>query len=77
MEVQITHDREAKLAEIANRTGRSTDDLLREAVDHLVEYNEWLEPKVQSSVEQAERGELLSTDQVRTRVAEALGKNHR
>ncbi|MGH9632316.1 MAG: hypothetical protein ACRD7E_28765 [Bryobacteraceae bacterium] len=40
---------EAKANELARRTRRGTDELLEEAVGHLVTYNEWFERKVRDS----------------------------
>ena len=43
----MTPETEAKLAnELAQRTHRGTEELLEEAVNHLVAYNEWFENKV-------------------------------
>src|SRR5882762_4726320 len=38
MELRLTPETEAKLNELARRTRRATDELLGEAVDHLVAY---------------------------------------
>jgi predicted transcriptional regulator len=64
MEVILPHEVEAKLNDLARRTHRGTDELLREAVDHLVMYNEWLERKVKNSQAAVERGETVSDEQV-------------
>jgi predicted transcriptional regulator len=37
------------LNERARRTHRGADELVEEAVDHLVAYNEWFERKVKDS----------------------------
>ena len=36
MEVQLLHDQESKLNELATKTGRRTDDLVQEAVAKLL-----------------------------------------
>jgi predicted DNA-binding protein len=41
MEFHLTAETEARLNELAQRTHRGTDELLAEAVEHLVTYNEW------------------------------------
>lgn len=71
----LSPDRQAKLATIAQRTGRSTDELLQEAVDQFVEYNAWLEEKVGASIEQADSGQVLSTEQLRQRIGEVFKKH--
>jgi predicted transcriptional regulator len=45
MELHLTRETEARLNELAQRTSRGTDELLEEAVTHLVAYNEWLNAK--------------------------------
>ena len=49
MELHLTHETEAKLNDLAQRTSRGTDELLQEAVEHLISYNDWLEGKVRKS----------------------------
>jgi len=64
MELHFTPETEAKLTELAKRTHRGTDELLEEAVHHLVAYNEWFERKVKDSIAAAERGETISDSEV-------------
>jgi predicted transcriptional regulator len=54
MELHLPPETEAKLNELARRTRRRTDELLGDAVDYLVAYNEWFEPKVRNSIAAAE-----------------------
>ena len=49
MELHLTPEAEAKLNELARRTHRGADELVEEAVDHLVAYQEWFEHKVKAS----------------------------
>lgn len=65
MELNLSPEIEAKLNELAQRTHRGTDELLGEAVDHLVAYNEWFEAKVKNSIAAAERGEIMADQEVR------------
>jgi ABC-type cobalt transport system substrate-binding protein len=44
MELILRPETEAKLTEMARRTHRGTDELLEEAVEHLVTYSGWFEP---------------------------------
>jgi hypothetical protein len=43
MEMHFKRETETKLNELAQRTHRGADELLEEAVEHLVAYNEWFE----------------------------------
>lgn len=65
MELHLTPETEAKLNDLAQRTLRGTDELLEEAVEHLVAYNEWFERKVQDSLQAAGRGETIPDEEVR------------
>lgn len=63
MELHLTPKTEAKLNELARRTRRGADELIEEALDHLVSYNEWFERKVRDSP--AARGEAVLYGDVR------------
>jgi predicted transcriptional regulator len=65
MELSLTPATEAKLNDLARRTNRGTDELLEQAIEHLVSYNEWLERKVRNSQAAVERGEIVSNHEVR------------
>jgi len=65
MELQLTPEIEAKLNDLALRTHRGTDDLLREAVEHLLTYSDWFDQKVNRSMAALKRGEILSNEEVR------------
>ena len=62
----MTPETEAKLNELAERTRRGKDELIEEAVNHLVAYNEWFDRKVKDSLAAVERGETVSDEDVRT-----------
>jgi len=66
MELHLAPETEAKLNELARRTRRGADELLDEAVDHLVSYNEWLERKVRDSQAAVARGQTVPDEDVRT-----------
>ena len=61
----MTPETEAKLNQLAERTHRRKEELLDEAVDHLIAYNEWFERKVKNSLAAAERGETVPDEDVR------------
>lgn len=65
MQLHLTPETEAKLNELAVRTHRGTDELLEEAVDHLIEWNEWAEKKIRDGMAAIERGEVVSNEEVR------------
>jgi predicted transcriptional regulator len=65
MELHLTPEIEAKLNDLARRTRRGADELLEEAVDHLVSYNEWFERKVRDSQAAVARGETVPDEHLR------------
>lgn len=65
MELQLGAEAEAKLNNLAAQTHRSTDELLQEAIDHLINYNQWLEEKVSRSLASVELGNTVADDEVR------------
>jgi predicted transcriptional regulator len=65
MELDLNPETQAKLNELALRTHRGTDELLAEAVDHLVAYNDWLGRKVADSMAAGVRGETVTDEEVR------------
>jgi len=64
MELHLTPEAEAKLNELAQRTHRGTDELLGQAVDYLVAYNEWFERKVRTSTAAAEGNQAMTDEEV-------------
>ncbi len=61
----MTPETEAKQNELAERTHRGKEELLDEAVNHLIAYNEWFESKVKNSLAAAQRGETVPDKEVR------------
>jgi predicted transcriptional regulator len=64
MKLHLAPDAEAKLNDLARRTHRSTDELLGQAVDYLVAYNEWFERKVRNSMAAAEGTQAVRDEEV-------------
>jgi predicted transcriptional regulator len=55
---------EEKLSRLAERTHRPKDELVDEAVNQLLAYNDWFESKVKGSIAAAKRGEILGDEEV-------------
>jgi predicted transcriptional regulator len=66
MELHLAPETEAKLNELARRTRRGADELVEEAIDHLVSYSDWFERKVRDSQAAVARGETVPDEDVRT-----------
>ena len=64
MGLRLKPEYEAKLHDLARRTRRGEEELLEEAVDHLVAYNEWFERKVKNSMAAAEANQTVPDEEV-------------
>lgn len=63
-ELHLTPEAEAKLNDLARRTHSGTNELLGQAVDYLVVYNEWFERKVRNSMVAAEGNPTVPDQEV-------------
>jgi len=72
MEVQLSVEQEAELSRIADETGRSADDLAREAVDRYLTEEGRLLSAVRAGRDAAARGEFVEASEVWARVERAL-----
>ena len=66
MEVNIGRDLQAKLARLATRRGRDTPALVEEAIERLVDYDEWFLREVEKGSAAADRGELIDHEEIGT-----------
>jgi predicted transcriptional regulator len=64
MELQIRPETEAKLNNLAERIHRDRNELLEEAVNNLLAYNEWFERKVNASMVATAHGEVVADGDV-------------
>jgi len=64
MEVNIGPDLQAKLSRLATERGRDAQALVREAIEKLVDYDEWFLREVEKGQAAADRGELVDHEDV-------------
>ncbi len=64
MEVHLNADMQAKLARLAAEQGRNTEALVQEAIARFVDYDEWFIREVEKGLASADRGELLTHEDV-------------
>jgi predicted transcriptional regulator len=74
MEVALSPDLEAKLARMARERGTDAQALAREAIERLVDYDDWFVREVEKGLAQIERGQTLSHDEVGARIDQHLEK---
>jgi predicted transcriptional regulator len=77
MELDRTPELEAKLHEVATQQGRDAKSLVQEAVQRLVDYDEWFVREVEKGLAEIERGEVLEHDEVGTRLEKLLSEKQR
>lgn len=74
MEVHLTPDVEAKLARLAAEQGRNAQALAQEAIEHFVDYDEWFIREVEKGLEQIDRGEFLTHEEVGERLEKLIAR---
>lgn len=65
MEVRLKADLQAKLTRLATQRGRDSESLVVEAVERMVNYDEWFIQEVEKGLAAADRGELIDHENVR------------
>lgn len=74
MEVHLNPDLEAKLSRLAALQGRDTDALVQEAIARFVDYDEWFIREVEKGLASADRGELLTHEEVGVRLENLIAE---
>ena len=70
MEVPLNPDLQAKLSRLAAQQGCATETLVVEAVERMVNYDEWFLREVDKGLAAADRGELVDHAHVRKMIDE-------
>jgi predicted transcriptional regulator len=65
MEVRLKPDLEAKLSRLASEQGRDRESLVVEAVERMVNYDEWFIQEVEKGLAAADRGEFVEEEDIR------------
>jgi len=68
MEVPLPAGKEARLQEVVARTGRNIAQVVEEAVDRMLEYDERFIAAVEEGRASARHGDLLEHDEVVERI---------
>ena len=68
MEVHFSPEKEARLQQVATRVGKNTAQVVEEAVDRMLEYDERLIAAVEEGRASVRRGDLLEHDEVVERI---------
>jgi predicted transcriptional regulator len=65
MEVHLNPDLQAKLTRLATQQGRDSESLVVEAVERMVNYDEWFMQEVEKGLAAADRGEFVDHEEIR------------
>jgi predicted transcriptional regulator len=65
MEVKLSSELQAKLDSIAAQQGRDSASLVHEAVERMVNYDEWFAREVERGLAAADRGEFIDHEEVK------------
>ncbi|HWD60103.1 MAG TPA: hypothetical protein VG308_17595 [Stellaceae bacterium] len=72
MDIALTAEQEARLAELAARDGRSAGDLAADAVARYLDEERRFAEAVRRGIAAADRGDFVAPDEVWARVERAL-----
>lgn len=64
MEVSLSSELQAKLNQKAAQQGRDSESLAREAIERLVDFDEWFIREVEAGLAAADRGEFVDHEEV-------------
>jgi predicted transcriptional regulator len=70
VDVPLNPDLQAKLTRLAEQQGRASSALIVEAVERMVNYDEWFLREVDKGLAAADRGELVDHADVRKMIDE-------
>ena len=77
MELNLSPELQAKLDRLASQQGRDSKSLVHEAVERLLEYDDWFIREVEKGLAQVDRGELLEEDQVAAQMENLIEQKQR
>ena len=77
MDVHFPPELQAKLERLAGQQGRDAEGLVHEAVERLLEHDEWFGHEVQKGLDELASGEMIEHDEVGKRLEEQLAEKRR
>ncbi len=72
MEVHLPPDLQAKLARVAAQQGRDSETLAREAIERVVNYDEWFISEVEKGLAAIDQPEELTHEEMGARLEKRL-----
>jgi len=68
MEIQLTEQEQAQLRDVAQRTGRNTEDVVREAINSFLQQEIEFVEAVEKGLASLDRGEYITHEEVTSRI---------
>jgi predicted transcriptional regulator len=65
MEVRLNPELQEKLSRLASEQGRDSEALVVEAVERMINYDEWFLEEVEAGLAAADRGEFVENEEVK------------
>jgi predicted transcriptional regulator len=65
MEVRLDPELQEKLSRLASEQGRDSEALVVEAVERMINYDEWFLEEVEAGLAAADRGEFVENEEVK------------
>jgi len=75
MELTLSAELQAKLARMAQERGTTPQKLAREAIQRLVDYDDWFVREVEKGLAQIDRGQTLTHEEVGARLDKHLTRD--
>jgi predicted transcriptional regulator len=72
--VRLNPDLQTRLGHLAAQQGRDTEALAREAIERLVDYDEWFIREVDKGLAQIKQGKALTHEEVGKRMEKRLAE---
>jgi predicted transcriptional regulator len=68
MELNLKPELEAKLARVAGENNRGVEEYVQQLVEHYLDHDAWFRQEVKKGLDQLDRGEFVSHEDVGTRL---------
>ena len=72
MEVHFTSEQQNRLHQVATRTGKNPEQLVREGLDRMLDYDEHFLAAVEEGRAAARRGDFVDHDEVVDRIEQSF-----
>jgi predicted transcriptional regulator len=68
MEVNLNPELQARLARVAGENNRGVEEYIQQLVEHYLDHDAWFRQQVKTGLEQLDRGEFVSHEDVGARL---------